>query len=65
MSSRSDIIGADEWQVTTRSGLVYSEVLGWIDLGHARGEDISCFWLISAAAKPVADLITRLHTIRE
>ncbi|EPK6623488.1 hypothetical protein RKK60_000909 [Enterobacter hormaechei] len=41
MSSRSDIIGADEWQVTTRSGLVYSEVLGWIDLGHARGEDIS------------------------
>lgn len=41
MSSRNDIIGVDEWLVTTRSGLVYSEVLGWIDLGHARGEDIS------------------------
>lgn len=38
MSSRNDIVGADEWMITTRSGLVYSEVLGWIDLGHARGK---------------------------
>lgn len=65
MSSRSDIIGADEWQVTTRSGLVYSEVLVGSTWGMPGAKIFPCFWLISAAAKPVADLITRLHTIRE
>ena len=39
MSSRSDIVdGKDAF--CAKSGLVYSEVLGWVDLGHAKGEDI-------------------------
>ncbi|WP_313690285.1 hypothetical protein [Pantoea sp.] len=39
MSKRSDIIeGADA--AHTNYGLVYTEVLGWVDLGHAQGEDI-------------------------
>jgi hypothetical protein len=23
-----------------RSGIIYTEVLGWIDMGHARGDDV-------------------------
>ncbi|CAE1146323.1 hypothetical protein [Serratia sp. Tan611] len=39
MSKRSDII--DSSQAHTASyGLVYTEVLGWVDLGHAQGTDI-------------------------
>ncbi|NIF22371.1 DUF4056 domain-containing protein [Candidatus Pantoea multigeneris] len=39
MSSRNDIIdGLDA--ANADYGLVYTEVLGWIDLGHARGNDI-------------------------
>lgn len=39
MSKRSDIIeGALAAQA--RGGLVYTDVLGWVDLGHARGDDI-------------------------
>ncbi|QPT14023.1 hypothetical protein I6G37_03145 [Serratia rubidaea] len=39
MSKRSDITdGRDAGN--QRSGLIYTKVLGWIDLGHARGEDI-------------------------
>lgn len=39
MSKRSEIIeGADA--AHTNYGLVYTEVLGWVDLGHAQGEDI-------------------------
>ncbi|MGL4723948.1 MAG: hypothetical protein ACRCWW_05505 [Scandinavium sp.] len=41
MSKRSDIIEPYEWGPTTKTGLVYSEILGWIDLGHAQGNDIS------------------------
>jgi len=37
MSKRSDILEPSEWISTKRTGLVYSEVLGWIDLGHAQG----------------------------
>ncbi len=41
MSNRSDIIDKSR-AILTRgaSGLIYTEELGWIDLGHARGEDI-------------------------
>ncbi|QHM76852.1 hypothetical protein C7M52_02838 [Mixta theicola] len=39
MSKRKDIIDASE-VFYARTGLVYSEILGWIDLGHAQGEDI-------------------------
>ncbi len=40
MSKREDII--DPWARREKEyGLVYSEVLGWIDLGHARGADIT------------------------
>ncbi|MCF8580123.1 hypothetical protein L2X67_09885 [Enterobacter ludwigii] len=39
MSKRNDIIdGADAARVPY--GLIYTEVLGWIDLGHAQGTDI-------------------------
>ncbi|WP_061800042.1 hypothetical protein [Serratia ficaria] len=39
MSKRSDI--ADGRQAhELRTGLVYTEVLGWIDIDHARGDDI-------------------------
>jgi len=40
MSKREDIIEPHNWTNTTRYGLVYSEVLGWIDIGHAQGTDI-------------------------
>ena len=39
MSKRKDIIdGRDAG--TAKYGLVYTEVLGWVDLGHAQGADI-------------------------
>ncbi|MBO4154588.1 fimbrial protein [Enterobacter kobei] len=38
MSKRSDII--DGRQSHLKYGLIYTEVLGWIDLGHAQGTDI-------------------------
>ena len=43
MSKRSDIIDGSEGD-TARSGLVYTELAGWIDLGHARGDDIQNIW---------------------
>ncbi|CDM89127.1 hypothetical protein [Xenorhabdus bovienii] len=39
MSKRKDIIDGS-LAGSKRSGLVYTELLGWIDLGHARGDDI-------------------------
>ena len=39
MSKRSDIIDG-KYAATSRDGLIYTEVLGWVDLGHSRGEDI-------------------------
>ncbi|GLR10190.1 hypothetical protein GCM10007905_29100 [Mixta theicola] len=39
MSKRSDIIDGSK-ATTEKYGLVYTEVLGWIDLGHAQGKDI-------------------------
>ncbi|EJF32622.1 MULTISPECIES: hypothetical protein [Enterobacteriaceae] len=39
MSKRSDIIGG-EVAVDISHGLIYTEVLGWVDLGHAQGTDI-------------------------
>ena len=41
MSKREDIIDPHEWTNTTIYGLDYSEVLGWIDIGHAQGTDIA------------------------
>ncbi|AVJ19257.1 hypothetical protein HF675_03440 [Serratia sp. JUb9] len=39
MSKRSEII--DGYKASTANrGLIYTEVLGWIDLGHARGDDV-------------------------
>ncbi|MCG8155786.1 hypothetical protein JMY81_07175 [Brenneria goodwinii] len=38
MSKRNDII--DGRQSHLKYGLIYTEVLGWIDLGHAQGTDI-------------------------
>ena len=39
MSKRSEIIDG-KYAVTSKAGLIYTEVLGWVDLGHARGDDI-------------------------
>lgn len=39
MSKRSEIIEGRMAKAAT-SGLVYTEVLGWVDLGHAQGNDI-------------------------
>ncbi|MDE1481094.1 hypothetical protein [Xenorhabdus bovienii] len=39
MSKRKDIIDGS-LAGSKRSGLVYTELLGWINLGHARGDDI-------------------------
>jgi hypothetical protein len=41
MSNRSDIIEPYEWTENRRGGLVYSEILGWVDIGHAQGTDIT------------------------
>ena len=43
MSSREHIIDGAE-AAGSGFGLVYSEILGWIDLGHARGDDIRKLW---------------------
>lgn len=40
MSTRNDISDGSLFD-TLRSGLIYTEVLGWIDMGHARGDDIN------------------------
>ena len=40
MSKRDDIIEPNEWVKERKTGLVYSEILGWIDIGHAQGNDI-------------------------
>lgn len=39
MSKRSEIIDGAQAPYQSR-GLVYTEILGWIDLGHAQGSDI-------------------------
>ncbi|VEI62392.1 Uncharacterised protein [Serratia rubidaea] len=39
MSKRSDIIDGAEAS-SAPYGLVYTEVIGWVDLGHAQGTDI-------------------------
>lgn len=43
MSNRSDIIDGAMGE-RSAYGLVYTEVLGWIDLGHAQGTDIRNLW---------------------
>ncbi|WP_347115110.1 hypothetical protein AAHB66_02540 [Leclercia sp. S52] len=39
MSSRQDIKDGADFEHSLR-GLVYTDVLGWIDMGHARGDDV-------------------------
>lgn len=43
MSRRADIIDGSKAE-RNAYGLVYTEVLGWIDLGHAQGNDIRQLW---------------------
>ncbi|MFE8102520.1 hypothetical protein RBA71_13635 [Brenneria goodwinii] len=40
MSKRSEVIEPCDWTSNRKTGLVYSNVLGWIDIGHAQGTDI-------------------------
>lgn len=39
MSTRNEIIDGAQAPYKNK-GLVYTEVLGWVDLGHAQGKDI-------------------------
>ncbi|BES85034.1 hypothetical protein PEC302110_21310 [Pectobacterium araliae] len=39
MSKRYEILDGSK-AAASKGGLVYTEVLGWIDLGHAQGTDI-------------------------
>lgn len=39
MSSRQDIRDGADFDHSSR-GLIYTDVLGWIDMGHARGDDV-------------------------
>ena len=39
MSSRQDIRDGADFEHSLR-GLIYTDVLGWIDMGHARGNDV-------------------------
>lgn len=39
MSTRAEIKDGAQFDVLRR-GVVYTEVLGWVDMGHARGSDI-------------------------
>lgn len=39
MSVREEIQDGREAGIL-RSGIIYTEVLGWIDMGHARGDDV-------------------------
>lgn len=43
MSKRNEIIDGNLAQRSSY-GLVYTEVLGWVDLGHAQGTDIRNLW---------------------
>ena len=42
MSKRGEILDSSRFgsENGIRRGLLYSEVLGWLDMGHARGDDI-------------------------
>ncbi len=40
MSTRGEIRDGALFDVLDR-GIVYTEVLGWIDMGHARGNDVA------------------------
>ncbi|MDO6467547.1 hypothetical protein Q4498_05410 [Neptunomonas phycophila] len=50
MSKRQDVIGADSYDFeTTKSGLIYTKLCGWIDLGHAypsngKGDGAAYLW---------------------
>lgn len=39
MANRDSVIDG-QYAPVSDNGLVYSEVPGWIDLGHARGDDV-------------------------
>ncbi|BES84023.1 hypothetical protein PEC302107_17770 [Pectobacterium araliae] len=44
MSSRQDIKDGALFD-SLRNGLVYTKILGWLDMGHARGDDIRALQL--------------------
>ncbi len=39
MSTRQDIRDGADFEHALR-GLVYTDVLGWVDMGHSRGDDV-------------------------
>ena len=39
MSTRAEIMDGAQFDVLRR-GIVYTKVLGWVDMGHARGSDV-------------------------
>ncbi len=50
MSRREDILDGSKAE-RSAYGLVYTEVLGWIDLGHAQGNDIRQLWAQNAVRR--------------
>ncbi|WP_259391231.1 hypothetical protein [Pectobacterium polaris] len=52
MSVRSEIIDGRQASGVTY-GLIYTEVLGWIDLGHAKGDDIDATCSTSVRVSPL------------
>lgn len=42
MSNRGEILDSSQFgsENGIRRGLLYSDVLGWLDMGHARGDDV-------------------------
>lgn len=51
MSIRSEIIDGNLAQRSSY-GLIYTEVLGWVDLGHAQGTDIRNLWAQMLRGEP-------------
>ncbi|MFJ5358262.1 hypothetical protein AB6D37_12185 [Pectobacterium brasiliense] len=39
MSKRSEILDVNQ-VISAKYGIIYTEILGWVDLGHASGDDI-------------------------
>ncbi len=63
MSSRQDIKDGALFDLL-RNGLVYTKTLGWLDMGHARGDDIRALQLQFQAGEANNDPFTRLCMTR-
>lgn len=60
MSNRGEILDSSRFgsENGIRHGLLYSGVLGWLDMGHARGDDVRKLMAQFSTVKLAANLIT-------